>query len=203
MVMTWLVNAMEFQVFKLTLKLREICQGEKSVTKYLNSLKRPWQDLNLFNYDYEWKSPEDYNHYKKKIEHSRIFKFVIELNVEFDEVRVELLVDNHFPPLEKYFMKFEEKKVGNLLGKIKPNKTVENSALLHMLILVEWFRKNWGKNPVLCVTIAISQSTHVKPAENCMENQQSGKEKMSTRVCQPLHMKSRLLLLSTSNWITS
>jgi len=79
MVMTWLVNSMEeeissnymcyhtakelwdnvnqmysdlgnqFQVYELTLKLGEIRQGEESVTKYFNSLKLLWQDLDLFS----------------------------------------------------------------------------------------------------------------------------------------------------------
>ena len=82
MVMTWLVNSMEedlssnymcyhtakelwgnvnqmysdlgnqSQVYELTMKLEEIRQGEGSVTKYFNSLKSLWQDLDLFN-DYE------------------------------------------------------------------------------------------------------------------------------------------------------
>ena len=79
MVMTWLVNSMneeicpnymcystakelwdnvnqmysdlgnQSQVYELTLKLGEIRQGEESVTKYFNSLKLLWQDLDLFN----------------------------------------------------------------------------------------------------------------------------------------------------------
>ena len=79
MVMTWLVNSMEedissnymcyptakelwdnvsqmysdlgnqSQVFELTLRLGEIRQGDDSITKYFNSLKRLWQDLDLFN----------------------------------------------------------------------------------------------------------------------------------------------------------
>ena len=79
MVMTWLVNSIDedissnymcystakelwdninqmysdlgnqSQVFELTLKLGEIQQGKDSITKYFNSLKRLWQDLDLFN----------------------------------------------------------------------------------------------------------------------------------------------------------
>ena len=79
MVMTWLVNSMEedissnymcyptakelwdnvnqmysdlgnqSQIFELTLKLGDMRQGEESVTKYFNSLKRVWQDLDLLN----------------------------------------------------------------------------------------------------------------------------------------------------------
>ena len=116
MVMTWLVNSMEedissnymcyttaqelwdnvsqmysdlgnqSQVFELTLKLGEIRQGDDSVTKYFNSLKRLWQDLDIFN-TYEWKSVDDCNHHKKIVEDSRIYKFLAGLNIEFDEVR--------------------------------------------------------------------------------------------------------------------
>ncbi|KAH9704751.1 hypothetical protein KPL70_011593 [Citrus sinensis] len=61
-------------------------QGEHNVTKYFNSLKRIWQDLDLFN-TYEWKSPKDAQHHKKTVEDGRIFKFLAGLNVEFDEPR--------------------------------------------------------------------------------------------------------------------
>ena len=36
------------QIFELTLELDEIRQGEDNVTKYFNSLKQIWQDLDLF-----------------------------------------------------------------------------------------------------------------------------------------------------------
>ena len=79
MVMTWLVNSMEedissnymcystaqelwenvnqmysdlgnqSQIFELILKIEDLHQGEDTVTKYFNSLKRIWQDLDLFN----------------------------------------------------------------------------------------------------------------------------------------------------------
>jgi hypothetical protein len=124
MVMTWLVNSMEedissnymcypttqelwenvnhmysdlgnqSQMFELTLKLGEMRQGEDSVTKYFNSLKRVWQDLDLFN-TYEWKSVEDSRHHKKIVEDNRIFKFLAGLNIEFDEGG-ELLEDSPF-----------------------------------------------------------------------------------------------------------
>ena len=120
MVMTWLVNSLEediilnymcyhttkevwdnanqiysdlgnqSQVYELILKLRDIRQGEDIVTKYFNSLKRLWKDLDLYN-DYEWKSPDDCNHYKKTVEDNRIFKFLIGLNMKFDEVRSRII----------------------------------------------------------------------------------------------------------------
>ena len=89
-------------VYKLTMKLEEIRQDEGSVTKYFNSLKCLWQYLDLFN-DYEWKSPEDCNHYKKMVEDYHIFKFLIGLNVEFDEVRGRIIGRQPLPSIRDVF----------------------------------------------------------------------------------------------------
>ena len=92
MVMMWLVNSMEeeissnymcfstakelwdeitamysdlgnqSQIYELNLKLGEIWQGSDTVAIYFNSLKRIWQDLDLFN-TYEWKNTEDCKYY--------------------------------------------------------------------------------------------------------------------------------------------
>ena len=73
------------QIYELQLKLGNIGHGENSVTKYFNVLGDLWQDLDLFN-DYEWKNMDDCNYFKKMEEGSHIFKFLVGLNVEFDEV---------------------------------------------------------------------------------------------------------------------
>ncbi|TYJ98185.1 retrotransposon protein [Cucumis melo var. makuwa] len=78
MVMTYLL-----QVFELNLKLGDI--RREGITQFRHSLKRISQDLNLFD-TYEWKSIEDQKHYRKAIEDGRIYKFLVGLNVEFDEV---------------------------------------------------------------------------------------------------------------------
>ncbi|KAA0050223.1 retrotransposon protein [Cucumis melo var. makuwa] len=77
MVMTYLL-----QVFELNLKLGDI--RREGITQFRHSLKRISQDLNLFD-TYEWKSIEDQKHYRKAIEDGRIYKFLVGLNVEFDE----------------------------------------------------------------------------------------------------------------------
>ncbi|KAI3446825.1 hypothetical protein Pfo_003490 [Paulownia fortunei] len=119
MIMAWLVNSMEedissnymcyptakalwdnitqmysdlgnqFQIYELQLKLGDIRQGENSIIKYSNVLKGLWQDIDLFN-DYEWKNPDDCSYFKM-VESSRIFKFLVGLNVEFDEVRGRII----------------------------------------------------------------------------------------------------------------
>ena len=118
------------QVYELTLKLKEIHQGEDTITKCFNSLKRLWQDLDLYN-DYEWKSLDDCNHYKKKVEHNHIFKFLIGLNVEFDEVRGRIIGRQPLPSVGEVFSEEsrEESRRLVMLGKRNLNNTIENSAL--------------------------------------------------------------------------
>ncbi|RVW72934.1 hypothetical protein CK203_053082 [Vitis vinifera] len=161
MVMTWLVNSMEedissnymcyptvqepwenvnqmysdlgnqSQIFELTLKLGEIRQGEDNVTKYFNSLKRIWQDLDLFN-TYEWKSAEDGLHHKKTMEDNRIFKFLAGLNVEFDEVRGRIIGRQLLPSIGEVFseVRREESRRNVMLGKKGPGVAIEGSALV-------------------------------------------------------------------------
>ena len=162
MVMTWLVNSMEedissnymcyptaqelwenvnqmyfdlenqSQIFELILKLGEMRQGEHNVTKYFNSLKRIWQDLDLFN-TYEWKSPEDAQHHKKTVEDGRIFKFLAGLNVEFDEVRGRIIGRQPLPSIGDVFseVRREESRRNVMLGK-KGTGVAEGSALVSM-----------------------------------------------------------------------
>ncbi|XP_073041799.1 uncharacterized protein [Primulina eburnea] len=160
MVMTWLVNSMEeeiganymcfptayelweninkiyfdlgnqSQIFELTLKLCELRQGEETVTKYFNSLKRIWQDLDLFD-AYEWKNVEDGHHHKKTMEDDHIFKFLVGLNVEFNEVRGRIIGRRPLPPLGEVFseVRREESRRNVMLGKKGPAATIEGSAL--------------------------------------------------------------------------
>ena len=106
------------QIFELTLKLGEIRQEEDNITKYFNSLKQIWQDLDLFN-TYEWKSVEDGRHHKKTMEDYRIFKFLASLNVEFDEVRGRIIGRQPLPSIGEVFseVRREESRRNVMLGK--------------------------------------------------------------------------------------
>ena len=119
------------QVFELTLKLGEIRQGDDSVTKYFNSLKRLWQDLDIFN-TYEWKSVDDCNHHKKIVEDSRIYKFLASLNIEFDEVRGRVIGRPPLPTIGEVFaeVRREESRRSVMLKKKGTSESVEISALI-------------------------------------------------------------------------
>ncbi|RVW16188.1 Retrovirus-related Pol polyprotein from transposon RE2 [Vitis vinifera] len=89
-----------------------------------------WQDLDLFN-DYEWKNQDDCNYFKKIAESSWIFKILVGLNVEFDEVWGKIIGQQPFPSLGKLFseVRHEESRRNVMLGK-KFSGPVEKSALL-------------------------------------------------------------------------
>ncbi|KAL9462523.1 hypothetical protein AB3S75_000513 [Citrus x aurantiifolia] len=161
MVMTWLVNSMEedinsnymcyltakelwdnvnqmysdlgnqSQIFELTIKLGELRQGE-DITKYFISLKRLWQDLDLFN-DYEWKSTADYNHGKKMVEDYCIYKFVAGLNVDFDKVRGRNLGRQPLPATGEVFaeVRRQESRKNVMLGKKGVAAPVQIQSWLH------------------------------------------------------------------------
>ncbi|XP_071912178.1 uncharacterized protein [Coffea arabica] len=118
------------RIFELTLKIGNLRQGADTVTKNFNSLKRIWQDLNLFN-SHEWKSTENFRHHKKTVEDSRIFKFLAGLNVEFDKVRGRIIGRQPLPSIGEMFseVRREESRKNVMLGKKDPGVAVEGSAL--------------------------------------------------------------------------
>ena len=65
------------------------------------------------------------------MEDNRIFKFLIELNVEFDEVRGRIIGRQPLPYVGEVFSKVrhEESRCLVLLGKRNLNNMIENSAL--------------------------------------------------------------------------
>ena len=118
------------QIYELTTKLGELRQGE-DITKYFISLKRLWQDLDLFN-DYEWKSTAHYNHNKKMVEDYCVYKFLAGLNVDFDEVMGRILGRQPLPAIGEVFaeVRREESRRNVMLGKKGVAAPVENSAMV-------------------------------------------------------------------------
>ena len=53
--------------------------------------------------DYEWKCLEDGNHHRKMVECSRIFKFLVGINLDFDEVRGSIVGRQPLPPIGEVF----------------------------------------------------------------------------------------------------
>ena len=192
------------QVYELTLKLREIRQGEDTGTKYFNSLKRLWQDLDLFN-DYEWKSSEDCKHFKKTVEDNHIFKFLIGLNMEFDEVRGRIIGRQPLPSIGEVFSEVRREKSRRLvmLAKGISVTLLKTRPLLVVLMLAELLQRNLMKSLVFGVITAISHGIHERLAGRSTENQQIGRVLLlADSLVLLLHMRPSLSPLTKSRWIT-
>lgn len=117
------------QVYDLTLKLGDIRQGENNVTKYFNTLKQLWKDLNFFN-DYKWKFTYDYNHCKKTKDF-QIYEFLAGLDIEFDEVRGRIIGNKLITPISNVFSKVKKEKS-------RKGSCLENKQLEVLLRTLHW-----------------------------------------------------------------
>ena len=77
-------------LFEVESVLHDFRQGELAVTQYFNTLNHYWQQLDLFE-EHNWSCPDDGIKYRQIIERKRIYKFLIGLNKNLDEVRGRIL----------------------------------------------------------------------------------------------------------------
>ena len=71
-------------------------QGSKIVTEYANQLKTLWQELDHYRM-IKTKCLEDATVLKDFIEQDRVYDFLVELNPEFDQVRIQILGKQEVP----------------------------------------------------------------------------------------------------------
>ena len=102
-------------------------QGTKSVTEYANSLQSLWQELDHYQC-IKTKCSEDAAILKSFIEKDRVYDFLAGLNVEFDQVRVQILGKDEIPTLNETIslIRAEESRRGVMLeGQVE-----EKSAMM-------------------------------------------------------------------------
>ncbi|KAL5741619.1 hypothetical protein ACOSP7_028351 [Xanthoceras sorbifolium] len=122
------------ELFGIESTLHDLRQEDMSVTQYSNSLTRYWQQLDMFEHP-EWSCTKDGILYKELVEQKRIFKFLLGLNLNLDEVRGRILVTKPLPNIREVFseVRREEsiKKVmmGSHVKTKSTNPTIEISAL--------------------------------------------------------------------------
>ncbi|KAL5745423.1 hypothetical protein ACOSP7_026569 [Xanthoceras sorbifolium] len=149
MAMAWLVNSMEEEISANYLGFstaREMWENLKAMysdlgnqsqiyeiqSRYFAGLKRLWQDLDMF-YDHKWKNPADGFYFNQITESSRIFTFLVGLNIEFDEVRGRIIGKQPLPSINEVFAEVirEESRRLVMLGKKNGESSpVETSALV-------------------------------------------------------------------------
>jgi hypothetical protein len=75
-------------------------QGNMMVIEYYNTMKSFWLELDYYQ-DFKMQCSDDVVILKKNMEIERIFEFLAGLNIEFDQVRVQILGKESLPLLNE------------------------------------------------------------------------------------------------------
>ncbi|KAK3031945.1 hypothetical protein RJ639_036229 [Escallonia herrerae] len=160
MVMSWLINTMNLEIgqnfmfygtakeiwenvketysdnentselFEIKGILHNLQQGDASVTQYYNLLTRYWQQLDMFE-KITWDCQLDKKKYDQIVEKERIFKLLLGLNKDLDEVRGRILGTKPLPSLREAFseVRREECRKKIMMGRPGFQNSGESSAL--------------------------------------------------------------------------
>lgn len=117
-------------IFEIKSLLNDLRQGDLTVTEYFNTLTRYWQQLDTYE-EIEWKCIEDSKQYKEIMEKDRIYKFLLGLNKNLDEVRGRVLGTKPLPKVREVFAEIrrEESRRKVMLGSQNAVTYSESSAL--------------------------------------------------------------------------
>ena len=115
------------QVYKIKVKTMAAKQGNKTITEYANQLDSLWQELDHFRV-IKTKCPKDAAVLKDFTEQDRVYDFLVGLNPEFDQVRIQILGKPNVPCFNEVvaLIRSEESRRGLML---EPQIT-DNSAML-------------------------------------------------------------------------
>ena len=84
------------QVYEVKVKTIAAKQGSKIVTKYANQLKTVWQELDHYRV-IKTKCHDDSIVLKDFVEKYRVYDFLVGLNQEFDQMRIQILGKQEVP----------------------------------------------------------------------------------------------------------
>ena len=87
-------------IYENKMKLSTTKQGNLSVIEYYNLIKGFWLELDYYQ-DFKMKCSEDAVTFKQYVERERVFEFLAGLNVEFDQVRVQVLGKDTLPSVNE------------------------------------------------------------------------------------------------------
>lgn len=118
-------------IFEIKGILQDLKQGESSVTDYFNMLIRYWQQLDMLE-DVTWKCPDDGKQYKQIQEKERIYKFLLGLNRDLDEVRGRILSTKPLPSVREVFSEVRREEIRRkvMLGVTTNQPITDGSALI-------------------------------------------------------------------------
>ncbi|XP_068492253.1 uncharacterized protein [Phaseolus vulgaris] len=114
------------QIYDVKVKTVAAKQGNKSVTEYANQLKSLWMELDHYRV-IKAKCSEDSAILKEYIEQDRVYDFLVGLNPEYDQVRIQILGKEKVPGLNEVvaIIRSEE----SMRGLMLETPTTESSAM--------------------------------------------------------------------------
>ncbi|KAI5410279.1 hypothetical protein KIW84_055684 [Lathyrus oleraceus] len=117
-------------IFEIKSILHDLRQGESSVTEYFNILNKHWQQLDIYE-EVTWCCTEDQKKYKELVEKDRIYKFLLGLNKDLDEVRGRILGTKPLLKIREAFseVRREESRKKIMLGTPSSVPYSESSAM--------------------------------------------------------------------------
>jgi hypothetical protein len=115
------------QIYDVKVKTMAAKQRNKTVTEYANHLKALWMELDHYRV-VKAKCSEDTTILKEYIEQDRVYDFLVGLNCDFDQVRVQILGKEKVPSINEVvaIVRSEESRRGLMLAP----PPVESSAML-------------------------------------------------------------------------
>ncbi|KAI9162379.1 hypothetical protein LWI28_026726 [Acer negundo] len=115
------------ELFGIESTLHDLRQGELTVTQFFNMLTRNWQQLDMFE-KHKWGCSTDGVLYKEIVEQKRVFKFLLGLNHNLDEVRGRILGTKPLLSIREVFseVRREESRKKVMMG---PMVKAENSPI--------------------------------------------------------------------------
>ncbi|XP_022632117.1 uncharacterized protein LOC111240756 [Vigna radiata var. radiata] len=132
------------QIYEVKVKIMAAKQGTKTVTEYANQLKSLWMKLDHYRV-IKAKCSEDSTILRAYIEQDRVYDFLVGLNPEYDQVRIQILGKEKVPRLNEVvaIIRSEESRRGLMLE----TSTTESSTMIAEggTIMVANQRKNWEK----------------------------------------------------------
>lgn len=131
-------------IFEIESSLHDLQQNELNITQYYNTLTRSWQQLDVFE-EHRWSCPEDAKLFKSIIEQKRIFKFLMGLNKNLDEVRGRVLGIKSLPSIREVFFEIrrEESRKKVMMGDTQSTYLIKNAYALTNRTLDSRGKRGW------------------------------------------------------------
>jgi len=114
------------QIYDVKVKIVAAKQGNKTVTEYANHLKSLWMGLDHYRV-IQAECSDDSAMLKEFIEQDRVYDFLVRLNSDYDQVRIQILGKEKIPGINEVvaIVRSEESRRGIMLK----NPTMENFAM--------------------------------------------------------------------------